>query len=76
MLEEHVFSAKEIVNSLVALVDGAEAVHRQAQRQRSGVASRYIAPQRQYNERVATNNNLKIGKKSSNPEDIIPLGDF
>jgi methyl-accepting chemotaxis protein len=75
-LSDQAVNVKDIVNTLIVLVDGAEAVHRQAQRQMSGVASRYIAPQRQYNERVSANNNLKIGTRSSTPEDIIPLGEF
>ena len=75
-LEDQAVNVKEIVNTLVVLVDGAEAVHQQAQRQMSGRAPKYIAPQRQYNQRVATKSNLQIGKKPQKPEDIIPLGDF
>jgi len=62
------------------LVDGAEAVHQQAQRQMSGSAQKYLRggnSQAKYqSQRVAANNNLKIGKKSQSPESIIPLGDF
>jgi methyl-accepting chemotaxis protein len=80
-LEDQAVNVKDIVNTLIVLVDGAEAVHRQAQRQMSGSAQRYIggakSPQlRRPTERIQANNNLKISKKSSNPEDVIPLGDF
>lgn len=45
MLEEHVFSAKEIVNSLLILVDGAEALRGRPQQQMSifGSPQRYIS---------------------------------
>jgi len=80
-LEDQAVNVKEIVDTLIVLVDGADAVHQMAQRQVSGRAQKYIgggqnSQSRRQSERVSSNNNLKIGRKSVSPESIIPLGDF
>jgi len=80
-LEDQAINVKEIVNTLIVLVDGAEAVHQQAQRQMAGRSQKYLggshnSQSRRQSERVSSSSNLKIGKKSVSPESIIPLGDF
>jgi len=76
-LEDQAVNVKSIVDSLIVLVEGAEAVHQQPQRQVSGSSQKYLGGgQRYQSERIATSSNLKIGKKPQSPESIIPLGDF
>lgn len=73
-LEEQAVNVKNIVNSLVVLVEGAEAIHNQAQRTMSVSASapKYLKG----GQSTPAKSKLQITQKGKSPEDIIPLGDF
>lgn len=73
-LEDQAVNVKEIVNSLIVLVDGADALrsHRPSQ------ISYTVTPPK-YNSSVQkpqTRSNMKASKKSHAPENIIPLDNF
>ena len=85
-LSEQADNGKKILDSLVALVDGADAVRSyvrsQPVMQRTG--SRYIAPAKSEQRSQSSSARRKIGSapkmqidsKVQSPEDIFPLNDF
>lgn len=73
-LSEQAINVKEIVNTLIVLVDGAEALrgHPQSQMAMSGNPQRRISS----GQRPQTRPNARIITMSQSPESIIPLNDF
>lgn len=73
-LSEQAINVKEIVNSLIVLVDGAEALSAHAHRVLPKAPIKQINANT--NKKIETKSNLRIGRTPESPESIIPLNDF